>query len=70
MEIKMETRLVSIKQAAKMFNFPLPKLYKLVENKEVPYIEIENLSGTISKKINTKVFAEWLDKLAEENKRI
>lgn len=66
----METKLVSIKQASKMFNFPLQKLYQLVENKEVPYVEIENLSGTISNKINTRVFAEWLDKLAEENRRI
>lgn len=66
----METKLVSIKQAAKIFNFPLQKLYQLVENKEVPYVEIENLSGTISNKINTRVFAEWLDKLAEENRRI
>lgn len=66
----METKLVSIKQAAKIFNFPLQKLYQLVENKEVPYIEIQNLSGTVSKKINTRVFAEWLDKLAEENRRI
>lgn len=66
----MESRLVSIKQASKIFNFPLGKLYHLVENKEVPYIEIENLSGSISNKINTRVFAEWLDDLAEGNKRI
>jgi len=66
----LETKLVSIKQASKMFNFPLQKLYQLVENKEVPYVEIQNLSGTVSKKINTRMFAEWLDKLAEENRRI
>lgn len=66
----METKLVSIKQASKMFNFPLQKLYQLVENKEVPYVEIENLSGTISNKINTRVFAEWLDELARKQVRI
>jgi len=65
-----ETKLVSIKQASKMFNFPLQKLYQLVENKEVPYVEIENLSGTISNKINTRVFAEWLDELARKQVRI
>jgi hypothetical protein len=65
-----ETQLVSIKQAAKIFNFPLQKLYQLVENKEVPYIEIQNLSGTVSKKINTRVFAEWLDELARKQVRI
>lgn len=67
---KLESKLVSIKQAAKIFNFPVHKLYQLVENKEVPYIEIQNLSGTISKKINTKVFAEWLDELARKQERI
>lgn len=66
----MEPKLVSIKQASKIFNFPLGKLYQLVEDKEVPYVEIENLSGSISNKINTRVFAEWLDDLARDNKRI
>lgn len=66
----METKLVSIKQAAKMFNFPLNKLYRLVEAKQVPYIEIENLSGSISNKINTRAFDEWLNKLAQENQSI
>jgi hypothetical protein len=66
----LETRLVSIKQAAKIFNFPVAKLYRLVEEKRVPYIELETLSGTVSKKINTRVFAEWLDNLAKEQKVI
>ena len=67
---KLETKLVSIKQAAKLFNFPLGKLYRLVGNKQVPYIELENLSGTKSDKINTRTFEEWLDRLATENKAI
>lgn len=66
----MDAKLVSIKQAAKIFNFPLAKLYKLAEEKKIPFIEIENLSGTISRKINTKTFADWLDGLAKENKAI
>ncbi len=66
----METKLVSIKQAAKIFNFPLAKLYKLADERKIPFIELENLSGTISRKINTKTFAEWLDELAKENKVI
>ena len=66
----METKLVSIKQASKLFNFPLGKLYRLVEEKQVPYIELENLSGTRSNKINTRTFEEWLDRLATENKAI
>lgn len=66
----METRLVSIKQAAKLFNFPVAKLYRLVEEKQAPFIVLENLSGTQSKKINTRTFAEWLDTLSKENKAI
>lgn len=66
----METRLISIKQASKVFNFPLAKLYKLADEKKIPFIELENLSGTISRKINTKTFADWLDNLAKENKVI
>lgn len=66
----METKLVSIKQAAKTFNFPVHKLYRLVEERKCPFIELESLSGSISKKINTRIFAEWLDKLANENKVI
>jgi len=65
-----ETKLLSIKQAAKLFNFPQDKLYRLVHEGKVPYIEFENLSGTKSRKINTKTFADWLDKLARENKTI
>lgn len=66
----LETKLVSIKQAAKLFNFPVAKLYRLVEEKRCPYIELENLSGTVSRKINTRVFAEWLDSLAKGQKVI
>lgn len=66
----METKLVSVKQASKIFNFPLNKLYQLIDNKQVPYIEIRNLSGTISNKINTRTFSEWLDKMAQENQCI
>ena len=66
----METKLVSIKQASKLFNFPLSKLYRLVEEKQVPFIELENLSGTRSNKINTRTFSDWLDRLATENKAI
>jgi len=66
----METRLVSIKQAAKIFNFPVAKLYQLVDEKKAPFIVLENLSGTRSIKINTRAFAEWLDDLARGNKAI
>jgi len=66
----LETKLVSIKQASKLFNFPLSKLYRLVEEKQVPFIELENLSGTRSNKINTRTFSDWLDRLATENKAI
>ena len=66
----METRLVSIKEAAKLFNFPVAKLYRLVEQQEVPFITLQNLSGTQSRKINTRAFAEWLDELARTNQAI
>ena len=66
----METKLVSIKQAAKLFNFPVNKLYRLVNERKCPFIELESLSGSITRKINTSTFAEWLDKLAKENKMI
>lgn len=66
----METKIVSIKQAAKIFNFPVAKLYRLVEERKCPFIEIENLSGSISRKINTRTFSDWLDNLARENKVI
>ena len=66
----METKLLSIKNAAKEFNFPQAKLYRLVSEKKVPYIELENLSGTKSIKINSKSFADWLDGLAKQNKSI
>jgi len=67
---ELETKLVSIKQAAKIFNFPVAKLYRLVDERQAPYIELENLSGSTSKKINTKTFAEWLDGLAKDQKVI
>lgn len=66
----MESKLVSIKQASKQFKFPLQKLYQLVDDNEVPHVKIENLSGSTSNRINTRVFAEWLDDLARENKTI
>lgn len=66
----METKLVSIKQAAKIFNFPVNKLYRLVEEKKAPFIDLETLSGSINRRINTKTFADWLDNLAKENKVI
>lgn len=66
----MEAKLVSVKEASKIFKFPLNKLYKLIDENEVPHIKMENLSGTISNKINTRVFGEWLDELARNNKTI
>jgi len=66
----METKLVSVKQAAKMFGFPLQKLYALIDAREVPFIPIQNLSGTVTNKINTKTFAEWLNDMSEENRTI
>lgn len=66
----MESRLISVKKAAKEFGFPLQELYRLVANREVPYIEIEMLSGNKVKKINTRTFEEWLNKLAEKNASI
>lgn len=68
--MRVETKLVSIKQAAKIFNFPVAKLYRLVEDKQVPFIELENLSGGTSRKINTRTFADWLDCLAKENRTV
>lgn len=64
----MKTRLISIKQASKDYGFPQQKLYQLVKEKEVPFIELKNLSGTTTKKINTRTFEEWLDSLSLENK--
>lgn len=66
----MSARLISVKQAAKIYRFPQQELYRLVANKQVPYIEIETLSGNKMKKINTRTFEEWLDKLSEENASI
>lgn len=66
----MEAKLISVKQAAKIYKFPQQELYRLVANREVPYIEIEMLSGNKVKKINTRTFEEWLDKLSEKNASI
>lgn len=66
----MSARLISVKQAAKIYGFPQQELYRLVANKQVPYIEIESLSGNRMKKINTRTFEEWLDKLSLENASI
>ncbi|NLJ40591.1 MAG: hypothetical protein GX352_03125 [Clostridiales bacterium] len=66
----MPTRLLSIKDAAKHFNFPRDKLYRLVEERACPYVELKSLSGTTSKKINTQSFADWLDQLARDQKVI
>ncbi|HLR34277.1 MAG TPA: hypothetical protein VK071_02990 [Tissierellales bacterium] len=40
----MEAKLVSVKEASKIFKFPLNKLYKLIDENEVPHIKMENLS--------------------------
>lgn len=66
----MSARLISVKQVAKIYGFPQQELYRLVANKQVPYIEIETLSGNKMKKINTRTFEEWPDKLSEENASI
>lgn len=66
----MSAKLISVKQAAKIYGFPQQELYRLVANKQVPYIEIENLSGNRMKKINTRTFEEWLDRLSLENASI
>ena len=61
----METKLLSIVDTAKQFNFPRDRLYNLVKLGRVPCI-------TIGKKvkINTKTFADWLDELARNNEKI
>lgn len=66
----MEAKLISVKQAAKIYGFPQQELYRLVAKGKVPYIEIENLSGNRMKKINTRTFEEWLDRLSLENASI
>lgn len=66
----MEPRLISIKQAAKVYGFPQQELYKLVEERRVPYIEIKKLSGNKIKKINTRTFEEWLDNLSLNNQTL
>jgi len=66
----METKLLSIPQAAKHFRFPVNKLYQLVNERRCPFIEQENLSGTCSKKINTYSFAAWLNEKAKNQEVI
>lgn len=66
----METKLLTIPQAAKYFKFPVNKLYQLVNERKCPFIEQENLSGTVSRKINTYSFAMWLDKKARNQEVI
>ncbi len=66
----MESRLISVKKAAKEFGFPQQELYNLVKNREVPFIEIETLRGTTVQKINTRTFSEWLDELSRKNASI
>lgn len=66
----METKLLSVRETAKEFNFPRNKLYDLVNQGKVPYIELQNLSGSTKRVINTKTFADWLDGLAKEKKSI
>jgi len=66
----MDTKLLSIKPAAKLFGIAEKKLYRLVEEKRCPFVEIETLTGTIQRKINTRTFADWLDQLAREHKAI
>ncbi len=62
----METKILTIPQAAEYFKFPVNKLRQLVADRECPFIEQENLSGTISIKINTYSFAMWLDEKARK----
>lgn len=66
----METKLLSIKQAAKYFNFPQKKLYQLVNERKCPFVEYETLSGNIKIRINTKTFADWLDEKARNQEVI
>ena len=66
---KVETKLLSIKEAAKHFNFPVHKLYQLVRERKCPFIEIETISGNIKQKINTKTFPDCLDEKAR-NKEV
>lgn len=46
----MGAKLISVKQAAKIYGFPQQELYRLVASGGVPYIEIEMLSGNKIKK--------------------
>lgn len=64
------SKLVSVKQASKIFGFPQQELYNLVDNREVPLVEIETLRGTTVQKINTRTFAEWLDEKSRAKARI
>lgn len=66
----LRTQLVSIKQASKLFNFPMHKLYALVRERKCPFIELETPSGNKQVKINTQTFSDWLDQLAKEQQAI
>ncbi len=67
---RMKTKVLTIPQAAKYFEFPVNKLRQLVDDRKCPFIEQENLSGTISRKINTYSFAMWLDEKARNQEVI
>ncbi len=66
----METKVLTIPQATKYFKFPVNKLRQLVDERKCPFIEQENLSGTVSIKINTYSFAMWLDEKARKQEVI
>ncbi len=66
----MGTKLLSVKPAAKYFNFPEHRLYQLVKERKCPFVEIETLSGRTTVKINTATFADWLDEKARRNEKI
>lgn len=63
-------KIVSPAEAARLFNFPRTRLYDLVNAGEVPYIELENLSGENNRRIYTESFADWLDDQAKNKRTI
>lgn len=63
-------KIVSILEAARLFNFPRTRLYNLVDAGKVPYIELENLSGIKKRVIYTESFADWLDDQAKNKRTI
>ena len=57
----MQTKLLSIKQAAKHFNFPVHKLYQLVRERKCPFIEIETyLAVLVGKLIPKHLLIGWM----------